>query len=108
MTEKVIRDCASEFAKELQRYATKLDISTWKTPGITLRVTFSKESGPKLELTFQCDGYGSVVKHTSLGLLMDEVYRREHFDNKAEMSIDVESASLRSLTYQPVTFTEEE
>lgn len=103
MTEKVIRDCAAEFSKELSKYATKLDLSTWAEPTIYLKVSFTREKGPKLEVAFQGTKYGSSVKHTSLGLLMDEVYRREHFDDKAEMSVDTESASLRSLTHQPHT-----
>lgn len=101
MTEKVIRDCAAEFAKELSKYATKLDISAWQEPSIHLKVTFTKEHGPKLTLQFQGTTYGSSVKHTSLGLLMDEVYRRELFDDKAQLSVDSESAALRSLTHQP-------
>lgn len=101
MTEKIIRDCAQEFAKELQKYATKLDISTWNEPFITLRVSFKKEHGPKLELSFANRTYGDAVRHTSLGLLMDEVYRREQFDAKAELSVDNESSALCSLTHQP-------
>lgn len=101
MTEKVIRDCAAEFAKELSKYATKLDISSWREPTLYLKVSFTKEHGPKLELAFQGQTYGGSVKHTSLGLLMDEVYRRELFDDKAQLSTDSESAALRSLTHQP-------
>lgn len=108
MTEKIIRDCAAEFAKELSKYAIKLDISTWQDPSITLKVSFTKEHGPKLVLAFSNRSYGDGgVKHTSLGLLMDEVYRRDGFDAKAELSVDTESAALRSLTHQPSTSNEE-
>lgn len=104
MTEKIIRDCANEFARELSKFATKLDIPTWREPEITLKVTFSKERGPKLSLSF-CNS-NTLVHHTSLGILMDEVYRREGFDGKANLSMDQESAALRSLTFSPTNPTD--
>jgi len=111
MTEQVIRQAAQLFASELAKYATRLDLPSWREPYIELKVEYTREKGPKLSVHFS--GPNLSVSHTSVALLMEEVYRRAGFDDKAELSMQHESSSLLSLTHEPTQtslagFTDEE
>lgn len=89
-----IHEVAKEFAQELAKFHTKMDFSSYKTSQLTLTVRYSTEGGPKMEVMF---GEYNGPRHTDLGKLMDEVYRRAGFDDRAEGTINAESNSLLSL-----------
>jgi len=89
-----LHDVAQIFTNELAKLHTRTSPSTWITSVLELKVHF-RDNKPEVKLEF-CGECGTV-SHTQLGALMDEVYRRSHYDEHAKLSIDQESRTLLSL-----------
>lgn len=79
--DKKIIDIAHLLGLELQKLHERVDWTTWKESQIQVRVCYSKDKGPRLEL-FWFNPAGADVKAKSLGRLMDEVYHRLDFDER--------------------------
>lgn len=96
--EQAQRELTQAFVIELVKLHAKMDWPRYKTSNITLTVDFSQEE-VKTKLTFIHD-YGNSVEHAELGPLMDEVYRRLGFKDKADTKIQQAGQALRALTDQ--------
>lgn len=91
---------ASKFAYEVNKLNAK---KIGSSLSITLRVqapsTYDKESAPKviLEANFWDGSTHQTVRAASLGVLMDEVYRRLQFEDREALRVDEVQRSLVAL-----------
>jgi hypothetical protein len=85
---------AEQCRDELHKLRTKMDWPKWKRLAINIAVV-SEEEKDKFEIQFDA-GYGDVrVTGSSIGTVMDEVYRRLDFHDRETARID---SSMRQLT----------
>jgi hypothetical protein len=85
---------AEQCRDELHRLRTKMDWPKYKRLAINIAVV-SEEDKDKFEIQFDA-GYGDVrVTGSSIGTVMDEVYRRLDFHDRETARID---SSMRQLT----------
>lgn len=88
-------DLAREFEAELRRLHQRMDWSNYASSSLDLRVTFSRDkSTAEIEASVGPDYPKVVVKGLDLGKVMDEVYRRLNYEDKAKWEIE---QSLRAL-----------
>jgi hypothetical protein len=100
MTHAQLRCVAESFRDELARLHSKMDWSDYKTSRITLEVTFQND---KIVWNIQCfpgSEYGSPIKGSDLGVVMDEVYRRLGYEHREEARI--ESSMVALVAPEPV------
>lgn len=91
-----IREVAQEFAKDLQVLRAKMARqSSFQEDVLTLRVAVKHEE-VQFELSYS-QGYGSPVKASTLGALLDEVYRRAGFDDREAGRLQAQGEALRAL-----------
>ena len=81
-----------DFLTELRKLHTKMDWPRWKTTTLTLEVAFS-HNDPKIQITWRGE-YGTDVHGAELGPLMDEVYRRLGYADRAEAAISSKTRRL--------------
>jgi len=86
--ENAITDVFKAFTDELVALHQRAAWPQYKSSALTLRVTYSHAEGGKLML--QCaSGWGTEVKAASLGRLMDEVYRRNDFEDREDAAMNM-------------------
>jgi hypothetical protein len=82
-----------EFLTELRKLHTKMDWPRYKRSRLILEVSFSLED-PKIMLTWSGEYGDGSVKNAEIGPLMDEVYRRLGYDDRAEAAISSKTRRL--------------
>jgi aspartyl-tRNA synthetase len=93
-TRNEIAQIAESFRDELARLHRQMDWPTYKQSRINLQVTFSEDK-PVWEI--QCtpgDTWGTAVKGSDLGVVMDEVYRRLGYEHREQGRIETSMAAL--------------
>lgn len=86
---------AQEFGKELQKLRTRTArTSSWSSDHLTLHVDASGDG--KIEFHLEFSG-AQHAKASTLGALMDEVYRRSGFDDREAGKLQAASDALLSL-----------
>lgn len=76
-----------DFLTELRKLHTKMDWPGYKRSRLTLEVNFSLED-PKVQLSWTGEYGDGSVKGAELGPIMDEVYRRLGYEDRANAAID--------------------